>query len=159
LPPCGQGCSGWKRRQQGEAHQRFGRNGAVRADGQDTIAFAAPDGFDAQLNGRRARCTGSRKGDWQASRAECVGEALGDIAEFRGVEHGFLRSAPAGGQKQVVTRLALALHQSIQREAVAPFKFNGRRGKEQRPAEIFRVETGLRNGFLGGKRCQFFRQG
>ncbi len=127
---------GRQRRQQREADQRLGGGRAIGADAQRAVGLAAADRLDAELDGGRAGGAGRRQRDRQAACAEGVGEPVGDGAELRAFEQ-IAAVGGAGGGEQAVVAAALA-DGPVEAEPVLPAELDGRRGEEQRAAEIVR---------------------
>ncbi len=143
-----------QRRQQRKTHQRFRRDRAVGADRKHRLAFAAPNGLDAELNSGGARCARGVERNRRALGTEMIGETLGDGAAFRRREHGRKLRLARGAHEVRIVGIALGGGGLVQRFAIMPLQFKRRRRDEQRARKmIFAADAGLSHRFFGGEEC------
>src|SRR5690606_19177981 len=120
--------------QKREADQSLGGRRTIRTNRKRTVAFAAADCFDAELDRGRARCAGGRKRDRHAAGAIFFGKLVRNACELALVETlafiritcGIKEAAPA----------ALAVRLRVKAQARMPVKLDRRSSEKQRTAEI-----------------------
>src|SRR5215510_7122790 len=127
---------GRQRRQEREADQRLRIDGAIGADAERSLGFAAADRFDAELDRARAGCAGGRHGNRRALGPEALGEMLGHRREQAALVDGMEAARCARAQKIVVSDGVVGAGAGRQHVAMRPFDLDWSDREEQRAGEV-----------------------